>query len=215
MPIVDLAFELQGSSIPLNYHYALFGSLSRIVPELHGNSRIGVHPIRGMKLSPGVLTLVPQSRLRLRLPSEEIGTYLAIAGQRLELDGSRLSVGIPRVESLVPAPRLMSRLVMIGHLREPSSALASLNAQLASLGISAFLSFLPDPLRPDTPCRRILRLKGRSLIGFALSASGLSAEDSLKLQEHGLGSRRRMGCGVFVRVPDRTASRGHSDLSST
>jgi hypothetical protein len=28
--------------------------------------------------------------------------------------------------------------------------------------------------------------------------SGLTAAESLLVQEHGLGSRRRMGCGVFV-----------------
>jgi hypothetical protein len=31
-----------------------------------------------------------------------------------------------------------------------------------------------------------------------MGGSGLSAEDSLRLQEVGIGGRRHMGCGVFV-----------------
>ena len=47
MPVIDLAFELRGAEIPLDYGYALFAALSRVVPRLHGDRRVGVHPIRG------------------------------------------------------------------------------------------------------------------------------------------------------------------------
>jgi hypothetical protein len=36
-------------------------------------------------------------------------------------------------------------------------------------------------------------------VGFPLRIDGLTAEESLIVQEHGVGSRRRMGCGVFVK----------------
>src|SRR6185437_12592332 len=109
---------IRGEQIPLDYGYFLFGAISRIIPSIHGDRRIGVHPIRGMKLERGRLTLVPQSKLRLRMPSEEIGTYLPLAGSRLELDGSSLRVGIPRSEPLTPSASLTSRLVTIGRLTE-------------------------------------------------------------------------------------------------
>ncbi|RUL82180.1 type I-MYXAN CRISPR-associated protein Cas6/Cmx6 [Tautonia sociabilis] len=200
MPIVDLAFALQPATIPLDYGYALFGALSRLVPELHGDRRIGVHPIRGIRTEPRRLTLVPQSRLRIRLPSEEIGRYLKIAGRTLDLDGSRLAVGVPRVEPLRAASRLSSRLVTIGRLIEPEEVATSLRSQLAGLGVEGELGFLPspDPDRPGQPSRKVIRIKGKRIVGYAVSVSGLTAEDSLRLQEHGLGSRRRMGCGVFV-----------------
>jgi CRISPR-associated protein Cas6 len=199
MPVIDLAFELRGTSIPLDYGYDLFAALCRVVPGLHGDPRVGVHPIRGIRLEPRRLTLVPQSRLRLRLPSEEIATYLALAGTRLELDGNFLSVGIPRVELLRPAANLVSRLVTIGHHLDPELFVASARAQLARLGVAAELGLVPssDPDRPDQPVRRVIRIKGRKIIGYAVCVTGLTAEESLTVQENGLGSRRRMGCGVF------------------
>ena len=200
MPTIDLAFELSGTTIPLDYGYALFSALSRVVPALHGDRRVGVHPIRGVRLAPRRLTLVPQSRLRLRLPSEEVATYLALAGSTLDLDGDRMMVGIPRVEPLRPAASLVSRLVTIGRLIEPGPFEESIRRQLRSLGVSAEPSFVPEssPSRAGLPTRRVLRIKGRRIVGYALRVDGLTAEESLIVQEHGLGSRRRMGCGVFV-----------------
>ncbi len=200
MPTIDLAFALQGSTIPLDHGYALFGALCRVVPGLHGDRRVGVHPIRGIRMQPRRLTLVPQSLLRLRLPSEEIGSYLELAGSRIDLEGDHLSVGIPRVEPLRPAARLAARLVTIGRLVEPAAFEESIRRQLAGYGVSAVPKLLPstDPAREGQPTRRVLRIKGRKIVGHAVGVEGLTAEESLIVQEHGLGSRRRMGCGVFV-----------------
>ena len=43
-------------------------------------------------------------------------------------------------------------------------------------------------------------LKGKTLFGYALRVSGLSAEDSLRLQAESPFGKRRMGCGFFVPV---------------
>jgi CRISPR-associated protein Cas6 len=202
MPVIDLAFELTGTMIPLDYGYSLFSALCRVVPRLHGDHLVGVHPIRGIRYQPQRLTLVPQSRLRLRLPSEEIASYLGLAGSRIELEGAFLSIGIPRVETLQASTSLASRLVTIGRLVEPRAFEESVRRQLASFGVSAVASFVPssDPSRVGQPTRRILRIKGRKIVGYAVRVDGLTAEESLTVQENGLGSRRRMGCGVFMRA---------------
>ena len=230
MSIIDLSLAIKGTTIPLDYGYALFGALSRIVPQIHGDRRIGVHPIRGVRLEPKRLTLVPQSRLRLRMPSEEISTYLALVGTDLDLDGSRLMIGFPqiirgpegrghmeeavRVESLRPAVEVWSRLVTLGQIQEPAVFEESLRRQLAGLGVAAEPSFLPstDPRGRGGPERRVLRIKGRKVIGFPIRISGLTAEESLIVQFEGIGSRRRMGCGLFVPVPSRLATGTNTNM---
>ncbi len=205
MPVIDLAFELRGESILLDHGYALFSALSRIVPGLHGDRRIGVHPIRGLRTSPRRWTLVPQSKLRLRLPAEEIGNFLGLVGARLDIEGDVVGIGIPRIEPLQPRPSLASRIVAIGHYLEPDEALASVGRQLVAMGVSAEPRLIAET-NPDfagRPIRRVFRVKGRRLVGFAIRVDGLNAEESLTLQEHGLGGRRRMGCGIFTGVVDR------------
>jgi CRISPR-associated protein Cas6 len=207
MPTIDLSFELVGQTIPLDHGYALFGALSRIVPALHNNRRLGVHPIRGRQVAPGVMALTESSRLRLRMPSEEIAAYVELAGKRLDLDGHHLRVGIPRVESLIPAPRLACRVVTIRNALDAESVLNAVRRELESLEIEADPSLVPTrrPGWEGHPLRRVLRVKNKRVIGYALQVAGLTADSSVRLQEFGLGGRRRMGCGVFVPVSETHA----------
>ena len=121
MPVIDLSFVLVGRAIPLDHGYNLFSALCRVVPSLHGDRRVGVHPIRGQQTAPGVLTLTDRSRLKVRLPSEEIAPYIALAGQSLDLEGHHLRVRIPQVDALVPAANLASRLVTFRHALTPEA----------------------------------------------------------------------------------------------
>jgi CRISPR-associated protein Cas6 len=203
MPVIDLSFMLVGRTIPLDHGYGVFSALCRIVPALHGNPQAGVHPIRGQQTAPRILTLTDKSRLRVRIPSEQIAPFIAIAGQSLELDGHRVQVGIPSVEALVPSPVLASRLVTFKNALDPVQFMADVRRELDKLQIAGTPQLVPAT-RPDfagKPLRRVLRIKDRRIVGFSVRIFDLTAEESIRLQAAGLGGRRRMGCGVFVRMP--------------
>jgi CRISPR-associated protein Cas6 len=202
MPVIDLSFVLVGTTFPLDHGYPLFSALCRVVPALHGDRRIGVHPTRGRQTARGLLTLTDRSRLKLRLPSEEIAPFIALAGQSLDLEGHHLRVGIPQVETLTPAANLASRLVTFRHALDPTVFEDRVRREFARLEIAATPQLVPSP-RPKwegQPLRRVMRIKDRRVVGYALRVFGLTAEESIRLQEAGLGGRRRMGCGVFVPV---------------
>ncbi len=200
MPIIDLSFVLVGTTFPLDHGYCLFSAICRVVPGLHGDRRIGVHPIRGRQTAPGALTLDNRSRLKLRLPSEEVAPYIALAGQALELEDHRLRVGIPRVEALIPAANLASRLVTFRNALAPSDLEEDVRRELARLEISGAPHFVPSarPAFAGQPLRRVLKVREKRVVGYSLRVTGLTAEESIRLQEEGLGGRRRMGCGVFA-----------------
>jgi CRISPR-associated protein Cas6 len=199
MPVIDLSFVLVGSTIPLDHGYALFSSLCRIVPELHGDTTIGVHPIRGRQTAPGVLSLTERSRLKIRLPAENVAPYIAIAGKEIELDGHRLQVGIPQVEGLVPAESLASRLVTFRNALTPESLLDHVRGELDRMRIAARPELVPATRAKfaGQPIRRVLMVKDKRVVGFALRVFELSPDASLQLQGHGMGGRRRMACGLF------------------
>ena len=52
--------------------------------------------------------------------------------------------------------------------------------------------------RQGQPLRRVIRIKGETHVGYAMLVEGLTAEESIVLQERGLGGRRLMGCGLFL-----------------
>ena len=189
MPYVDLAFRLNGAAVPVDHGYALYAALSRIVPEIHAVKEVGVQPIRGVYNGNGKLHLEDFSRLILRLPDEQIRSYLKLAGKRLEVDEHPLSVGVPEVRTLLPAPRLRARLVTIKGFLKEEEFLEAAKRQLQSLGIAG------EALLGQ---RRTFRVREKQVVGFEVAVAGLTAEESLLLQENGLGGRRRMGCGIFV-----------------
>ncbi|MCI5210102.1 MAG: hypothetical protein D3910_15200 [Candidatus Electrothrix sp. ATG2] len=45
--------------------------------------------------------------------------------------------------------------------------------------------------------RRTFSIRRKKIVGYSLLVSELSAEESLALQEKGVGGRRKMGCGFF------------------
>ena len=189
MPYVDLAFRLAGSKIPVDHGYALYSAISRIVPEIHEAKNVGVHPVRGTYSGNGELMLRDSSRLVVRMETEQIGQFLKLAGKKLEIDSYGFRVGVPEVRLLLPRAALYSRLVTIKGFMEPPGFLEAAKRQLEKIGAKAEL---------QVGARRTFRIKDKQVVGFEVAATGLDAQDSVRLQDDGLGGRRRMGCGVFV-----------------
>lgn len=189
MPHVDLAFRLMGTKLPVDHGYALYSAINRLVPELHDAKGIGVHPIRGRYSGDGDLLLLPFSRLILRLPDGGIHPYLTLVGKTLDVDGHDLRVGVPEPRPLRPRAALYARLVTIKGFMDAEPFLEAANRQLHEIGATA-------ELRVGE--RRTLRVKDKQVVGFEVAAIGLDAEDSVRLQEAGIGGRRHMGCGIFV-----------------
>jgi CRISPR-associated protein Cas6 len=168
MAVIDLSFVLVGTTIPLDHGYSLFSALSRIVPELHGDRRVGVHPIRGRQSAPGVLSLTERSRLKIRLPAESLAPYIAIAGKELDLNGHHIRVGIPQVEALVPAANLAARLVTFNHALDAEAFEADVRREMARMEIAATPQLIPgnSPKHPGQPIRRVVRIKGRRMVAY-------------------------------------------------
>ena len=194
MPYIDLAFRLNGANVPVDHGYSLYGALSRVVPELHEANDVGVQPIRGIYSGYGKLHLSTSSRLVIRLPDEQIRPYLKLAGKRLEVEEHPLRVGVPEVRTLRPVARLRARLVTIKGFLEEAGFLEAVNRQLQGLNITCEVLL---------GRRRTFRVKDKQVVGFEVDLTGLTAENSIRLQENGLGGRRKMGCGVFVPLGGR------------
>ncbi len=209
MSHVDLAFAVTAQKpIASDHGYALFGAVSRVLPVVHQENGFAIHPIRGRKVGDEEMVLTPWSRLTLRTPADRIAELLPLAGQSLHVGETSLRVGVPQVFALTPATALRSRFVCIkvkdtkAEELTPEIFLAAARKQLGEMGTSeeAILGIPPIPTGPKQgePQRRAIGIKGASIVGYEVIIEALTAEESLTLQEQGLGGRRHMGCGVFV-----------------
>jgi CRISPR-associated protein Cas6 len=194
--IVDLFFGVRGSRVSADHGYALYGAVARILEMrehgwFHEADQIGLHLLAGAYGAPGRILLGPRARFGLRLPAALIPKVLPLAGKRLVIGGHTLRVGVPHVQALRPAPILAARLVTTRNGQDETRFDREVARQLTALEIAA------AAIRGR---RRIIRIKDKSVVGYSVRIAGLSAEQSLRLQEQGLGGRRKMGCGVFVPV---------------
>ncbi len=206
-PWVDLVFRVRGITLPADHAYSLYSAMSRLAPDLHANPSVAVAPIPGRLIGDRRLALDRTSRLILRLPAQLIPAALPLAGAILRIGEDNLTVGVPEVRPLQPRIRLASRIVVIKSFTEPEPFLEAASRQVRDLGIDARLR-IPDTVasrslegrreQPPAPVRRTVRIRDKTIVGFPLIAENLAPEDSIRLQEHGIGGRRRFGCGVFV-----------------
>jgi CRISPR-associated protein Cas6 len=212
MYVVDVRFSLSGTVIPVDHGYALFSAISNVIPEFHGADDIGIHHIGGNVAGNRTQLITEQSFLTIRLPADRFGNVMPLAGKVLKLGDNEIRVGVPHSRALIPNASLYSRLVVIKGFMEPESFLAAAQRQLDALGISGVAHLVNQPQIAEANeksmtgthspfLRRTIRIHNKEIVGFALRTDQLTAEESLLLQEKGIGGRRRFGCGIFV--PDR------------
>jgi CRISPR-associated protein Cas6 len=201
MTTVDLLFPVRGETLPTDHHYPLFAALSRLVPWLHdATAPVAVAPINGLYGGKGELRIdPPRSRLRFRLRTDDLPRLLPLAGQRLEIMGRAVRLGVPHVMALEPAAELLAHTVLIKNAVEPAAFVAAARQKLDELGVAgrAEVPVIPSGPRKGEPQRKVVRVKKNVLVGYPLRVRSLTAPESLRLQELGLGGRRRMGCGLF------------------
>lgn len=213
MPVIDLAFHVLGSAIPADHGFLLFSAVSEAIPSLHASEGVGIHSIAGRLSGDRRLSLTDHSRLTLRLPAERITEVLPLAGHALQIGEHTVRVGVPTPMALVPAPHLYCRVVTIKGFLEPEGFLGAVQRQLCALEIAATPSLVAQPHIAERNAeraggtrspflRRTLRIHDKEVVGFAVRVEELTAEESVRLQETGLGGRRRFGCGLFI--PDRS-----------
>jgi len=194
----DACFTIMSQQpLPVDHGYLLYSAVSGLLPEMHRENGIAIHPIRGMQIGNRQLKLTDRSRLMIRVPDGEIAPLLKLAGKPLRVGGATVRVGVPEIRQLIPATALRSRLVVIkiaghdGGSITPDVFATSARKQLDALEISPDVVLTPSK-------KRTLRVKQREIVGYDVLLEHLTADESIRIQEAGLGGKRHMGAGVFL-----------------
>lgn len=207
MNTIDLSFGLIGSELPVDNGYLLYSAICSALGG-HLPEGVGVSSIGGFYLGDGLVSISKINRLRIRTPLERIPELLNLAGRFLDIGGYEIRLGVPSIQALAPAPKLISRIVTIKGFEEPDPFLEAVGRKLDELEVHAhaYIPLVKMGERKGRPMRRIVRIKNRKIIGFTVVLDGLSDSHSLNVQELGLGGRRHMGCGIFLPVKTRKGS---------
>ena len=149
-----------------------------------------------------LLQLSHRAKLALRLPSHRTEQAAALVGRTLQVAGWPLRVEKMALRPLSRITTLFSRCVVLAEGDESVFVSAAI-AELGALGIGAERMVCGRVTPVATPDRTY---QARSLM-----LAGLAIEQSLLLQQSGLGAGRKFGCGLFIPHKDIADLRSRSE----
>ena len=185
---VDMVFSIRGNSIPRDHGFMLWRELSICLPWLDAEAHAGIHAIHGAPANDDMLLLTKRANLVLRLPEPRLADAQSLTGRQLNLDGCMLQIGSARKRPLLAFTTLYSQLVFTGSDAEPDF-LDDVAAHLEQINVAC--KFMCGK-------RRALQAEQAVIRGYSLMLYDLRADQSMLLQQLGLGGNRKLGCGIFV-----------------
>jgi CRISPR-associated protein Cas6 len=201
--VVDLVYSINCRCLPLDHAYSFSVAMRAALPWMDEEPRAGIHLIHGAESGNGwirpedtdnaLLHLSRRARMTLRVPKHRIEDARALTGQSLDIDGHALEVGPSRVKLFSTLPTQFARYVVVpdGISHEDEAAfMAAAEEQLRALEIKVRKML----------CGRAHALQHPEgdLYTRSLMLADLEVDEAVSLQQHGIGSHRKMGCGLFM-----------------
>lgn len=202
--IVDLSFDIKCKCLPLEHMQPLSETLCAALPWLKDEKLAGIHPINGAESGNGwersndpneLIYLSRRQKMTLRLPKTQLVSAESLVGQTLNVDGYDIEVGKSSIKKLSDLPTAFCRSIMINEQMEENDFLQWAYDELKALDISVKKMLAGK--------ERIVKLPDSSeRITRSLMLAELERAESVRLQQHGLGEGRKLGCGIFMPQKD-------------
>jgi CRISPR-associated protein Cas6 len=209
MNFLEIQFSIEGTTktLPADHGYALYSSIKQILQKAEVEphdipANVKLCSVPGIPNREGKIYLHKRSRVRLRCPADQVQSwYRLLQNQELNIRGHKIRLARPRLSlpessEILKARMVTFKLEKVDHPEVPHYFLESCKKGLERLDIRGKSTFIPSD-QDGNLARRILQVKEKKIIGYSVVVEGLNAEDSLKLQWHGLGGRQHFGCGWF------------------
>jgi CRISPR-associated protein Cas6 len=189
--MIDLQFDLVGTTIPAENAQLLADALLRLLPWLPENSGSGIQHLKGAETNTGdaTLNINRRTKLFLRVPKTRVSDMLRLVGQSLDLAGHTLQVGSFKTRDFSPFANIYAHFVDTGSATEEQfvqDVMRELDGHFQ--------------LRCGFICgkRQTLQSASGPLHGFSLMLHDVPPHKSLQIQDEGLGRNRLLGCGIFI-----------------
>jgi len=199
--VVDVLFAVQCRSLPLDHAHALSEAVLAVLPWLADERQAGVHPVHVAESGNGwyrpddpdneILHLSKRTKLAIRVPNHRMQDVRSLTGQSLDIAGNSMRVGDSKVRKFTAVSTVFSRYVLGVNGQSEQAFTQSQYETLTGvlkIKVKKMLCGKEHLINgPDGP------LTTRSLM-----LAELELEDSIYLQQHGLGEGRTFGCGLFL-----------------
>lgn len=196
--VFDLMFKLRGSRLDIDHAYALAQALKNHLNEATCG-KIGVHGIRMAESGNGwnrpdqidaSQPLSRRARLEIRVHRDDSDAVRQISNQTLQIGGQQVEIGTSSIRKLSTIGTLHARAVYSDREQSEADFLEQIAAGLKAMNIRVSKMICGKS--------RDIRVDQDNIFTRALLVANLKPEESVILQQQGIGDGRLLGCGLFV-----------------
>lgn len=193
--VVDLVYSIQCLRLPVDHAQVLSLAVQNQLPWFATEERAALHAIHVAESGNGwvrpddFIHLSRRTKLTLRVPKHRIEDAQQLSGTALDLGGHPLTVGTSIIRPLSTLTTIFARYVAASESDEQQFLRDAL-AQLKALGVK--------PKKMLCGMEKSIATTHGALRTRSLMLAELSVDESLILQQRGLGLHRVLGCGVFI-----------------
>jgi CRISPR-associated protein Cas6 len=201
--VVDVLFNIACRELPVDHIYHLSQAIRQALPGHDAHTGLGIHPIHLAGSQNGWerpdeslgqnLILSKRTKLVLRLRKEHQQDIInKLNNTKLDINGFELTIGKAKIKKLSKDSTIFSRSIVCNEqeTEDEMQFLKRMQLELAGMGIVIKKALCGKTSQFKTPEGPVLT---RSLM-----LADLSPENSVKLQQSGIGPMRDMGCGLFI-----------------
>lgn len=186
--VIDIQFDIEGKSVPIDHGYQLFLELSRILPWIADEEMLGIHPIHGAANEHGNLMLNRRAKLMIRVPKERVEDLLTLTGKEIQIGTDTLKIGKGKSKILSLHTPLYAHCVTTGSTDET----------IFASDVIKLLDNLNITTRFICGRRQSLTTSEGVVYGYSLMLHDIPLEHAILIQQKGLGGNRKLGCGIFI-----------------
>jgi len=206
--MIDVVCKLDCRSLPVDHAFALSEAVREHLPWLTDEVGAGIHPISIPEAGNGwlrpegedeILHLSKRTKLILRIPSSRFDDATVLIRKKLSVAGNDMTVMKMAERFLQPMETVFSRYNVLEEGMDETAFMQQVMQALKSMDIT------PRKMLPGR--EHSLRTDKGALKTLTLMIAELSQEESLKIQEKGIGNYQHMGCGLFI--PQKSITEVH------
>ncbi len=198
--VVDLLFKIECKSLPLDHGFALSQQIIQHIPWIKEESQAAIHQIHVAESANGwlrpedpekeVLNVSRRTKMTLRMPSNRLDDINALVGKTLDINGHKLKVGSFSTRKLSKLTTIFARYVDTRGSEDESLFLDNMMQLLKQQDIKVKKMMSGKLMSHQTDEGILLTRK--------LFLSDLDVQESVKLQQNGIGDKQLLGLGIFL-----------------
>ena len=199
--MADLSFKLISKQVPLDHAQQLSDAILEVLPWLEDEPQAGVHMIHGASTGngwnrpedengDGCIYLSKRSRMQFRLPKTRYADMEALIGKTILLNGHDVTFGEYQVKPFTALGTLFSRYVIVGDNETEDQFVARVASDMKAMGVNLTKALCG--------MGNIFNLADGPTKTMSIMVADLDPEDSVTLQQYGIGEGRKAGFGLFL-----------------